>query len=239
MSHPMLEPTARRRCARGRGRTGPVARDKAGTAVAGSVLARRTPRPRGDSCWRARDATWRPRGYAARRGPTSATGACRAGSRAPTARPGAGRRASAAAARDRRRPTCRATARCRPAVARAAGTSSVDVGRTRSGSRPSSSKTARARSNHEHCPDPVACQVPNGAPASTMRSDAVGEVDGPRRLADLVVDDGQRSRARPRGAASWPGSSCRAAPYSHAVRTTQARGHSARTAHSPAALVRP
>ena len=38
------------------------------------------------------------------------------------------------------------------------------VGRTRSGSSPSSSKTARARSNHEQRPDPVACQVPYGAP---------------------------------------------------------------------------
>ena len=76
--------------------------------------------------------------------------------------------------------------------------------------------------------------------ASTRRHDQLGDVDGPRGLADLVVDDADRAPLARPARAIVRGKQEPWAPYSQAVRTTRwCSGRGVRTAHSPAALVRP
>ena len=75
---------------------------------------------------------------------------------------------------------------------------------------------------------------------ATRRTIRSATSHGPRGLADLVVDHAARRRARRPPGRSSSGSTAPWAPYSQAVRTIRCcSGASARTAHSPAALVRP
>ena len=113
------------------------------------------------------------------------------------------------------------------------------VGSTTSGDSPAASTTRRAKPNHEVSPAEVACHVPAGAPASTSgrpaprrrRSTSAGR-PGRRRRAGYPAlapagrsSAGSRSRGRRTARRCGPPDGC--------------SGAAARTACSPAALVRP